>query len=323
MFGKKSENILVVKTDTLTAFVAAEPYFEAIREANPNARISLLTIAPLQRIARAAPYFDQVAAMPDMRDVEAKRAFVKQLKASNFARIYNLSADDNARKLQAAMGPFGPKWVNAPSGRGSRSRGGPALPDVETLATSAGFEAPARRPDFSWAMTARKDSANMKPGWFGLSGTFALLMPSSDATRRWPAERYGEFARMLARATIMPVLIGPKEIHNFGDEVSQIAPEIVDLTGKTDHLQLAALARESAFFVSDAAEEVHLAVSVGCAGVLIKKSGEEHLSPEGRHVVTVTARGDLGEVSAEFIWRRLDNMDLIPVEAALLAAGAR
>ena len=37
----------------------------------------------------------------------------------------------------------------------------------------------------------------------------------------------------------------------------------------------------------------------------------------------MTARGDLGEVSAEFIWRRLDNMDLIPVEAARLAAGAR
>ena len=73
MMGK-SQNILVIKTDGLAAFVAAEPLYEAIRTAHPGARISLLTQSHLQRVARASPYFDQVAAMPDFREAEAKKA---------------------------------------------------------------------------------------------------------------------------------------------------------------------------------------------------------------------------------------------------------
>ena len=82
--GRKQNNILVVKTDGLTAFVEADPAFEAIRLAHPKAKISLLTTQGLQRIARASPYFDQVAAMPNMRDGEARKEFVRQLKTSKF-----------------------------------------------------------------------------------------------------------------------------------------------------------------------------------------------------------------------------------------------
>ena len=120
------------------------------------------------------------------------------------------------------------------------------------------------------------------------------------------------FGRIMARASIMPVLVGGKDVHSFGDEVAHFAPEVVDLTGKTDHLQFAALAQEACFFVSDSADEVHLAVSTGCSGVLIKKAGQEASSPQGRHVVTLTARESLGEVNPDFIWRTLDNMGLIP-----------
>ena len=82
----RAQNILVIKTDGLAAFVAAEPLYEAIRAAHPGARISLLTQQHLQRIARASPYFDQVAAMPDFRDPESKKAFVQQVKSSQIGR---------------------------------------------------------------------------------------------------------------------------------------------------------------------------------------------------------------------------------------------
>ncbi|MBI1366134.1 MAG: hypothetical protein GC153_09295 [Alphaproteobacteria bacterium] len=314
MFGRKSENILIIKTDGLAAFVAAEPVFDEIRRANPDAKISLLTQPGLQRIARAAPYFDQVAAMPDFREAESRKAFVRQLKSAKFARVYDLSADENSRRLYASMGPFRPKWHAAtPAPR--KKRKGPAVPQTPELApalAAAGLEAPTRLPNFGWATTARKDSANMQPAWFGISGAFGLLLPGSDSARRWPAKNYAELVRLMAREQIMPVMAGPKELHAFGDEISQEAPEVVDLTGKTDHLQLAALAQEAAFFVSDAAEEVHLAVSVGCAGVIIRKAAEAGAAPTGRHVVTLTAQGDLGEAQAEFVWRTLSNMGLIP-----------
>ncbi len=325
MFGRKTENILVIKTGGLASFVASEPYFEVIRAAHPKAQISLLTSNELQRVARSSPYFDQVAVTPSHREPEARKAFLRQLKTVKFSRAYDLSADDEARKIQSAFGPFGPKW-HAVAPAPKRAKNAPVsetLHGVDKLLASSGLDAPTRLPDFSWALSARKDSANMQPSWFGVSGAFGLLMPSTDPAKRWPAECYAAFARLIARESFMPVLVGAKELHSFGDEIAHNAPEIVDLSGKTDHLQLAALAQEACFFVSDDAAEMHLALSTGAAGVLIKKAGDEASSPTGRHVVTLTAESGLGDVSPEFVWRTLDNMGLIPALEYSQHASAR
>ena len=314
MLGRKSENILIIKTDSLTSFVQAEPLFEAIRDANPHAKISLLTTPALQRIARAAPYFDQVAALPDFKVAEARQAFVRQLKGAHFARIFDLSADEESGKLKAALGPFGPKWFAFDPGSKKKLKRGltEAPPENAKFFGETGVKAPGRLPDLRWALSARKDSANMQPSWFGVSGDFGLLLPGADPERRWPASHYAQLAKKMSQARMMPVLAGGKDMHGIGDEISNDAPEIVDLTGKTDHLQLTALAQEARFFVSDGAEEMHLALSVGCAGVILRKAAEQGASPSGRHIVTLTAREQLGEATADFVWRTLLNMGLVP-----------
>lgn len=327
MFGRKPENVLIIKTDGLAAFVAAEPLFEAIRAAHPQAKISLLTSPSLQRVARAAPYFDQVAGLPDFQVPEARKAFIRQLKNARFSRVYDLCAGEDAKKLFGALGPFRPKWLAvdpAPKKRG-RGKGAPeaAIPDTTRLVAEANLNPPERLPDFSWAMAARKDSANMQPAWFGISGAFGLLLPSLDADRRWPAANYAALARRMAGAQVMPVMAGGKELHAFGDEIAQEAPEIVDLAGKCDHLQLAALAQEAAFFVSDSAEEVTLVASIGLAGVVIRKASEGGTAFDGRHIVTLTTSNGLGEASADFVWRTLDNMGLIPDGRAARRAATR
>lgn len=326
MFGRKSENILIIKSDGLAAFVAAEPLFAAIRKAYPHARLSLLTEPRLQRVAKAAPYFDQVAALPDFHIAEVRKAFLRQLKNTHFSRVFDLSAREDAKKLYAALGPFRPKWHSVEPAPRRRGRGVPpesALPDFASFLDEAGIEAPERLPDLRWALDTRKDSANMQPAWFGVAGAFGLLLPSADSERRWPAANYAEFAKRMAQAHIMPVMAGGKELHTFGDEVAHEAPEIVDLAGKCDHLQLTALAQEASFFVSDAAEEVHLVASVGCSGVVIRKAAERGHPPEGRHIVTLTTNDGLGEAGADFVWHTLDNMGLIPDDRSARRAAAR
>ena len=308
---------MVVKTDTLAGFVAAEPVFEAIRKAHPDATISLLTLPSLQRIARASSYFDQVASIPDWRDQEARKVFVQQLKNAKFRRAYALSVDDAAKRVQGALGAFGPKWrtADAPVKLAKGEVGGHRLPALDRLCASAGFDAAARRPDFAWAADARKDAANMRPDWFGVSGPFGLFAPGSDPARRWRAEAYGELGRIAARQGVTPVVVGAKELHGFGDEICETAPEVVDLTGKTDHLQLAALARQCGFFVSDCAEEAELITAAGAAGVMVKSARESQLTPQGRHVLAVTGRSAAAEVEPEYVWRALCNMGLAPAES--------
>ena len=316
MLGRKQTNILVVKTDGLSSFVAAEPVFDAIRQSHEHSKISLLTTPGLQRIAKASPYFDQVAAMPDFRDAEAKKAFIRQLKSAKFEKVYDLAGDDAGRRLRAAMGPFGPKWHAAEPALKKNGRRKAATetdtPRLDKMLAGAGLEAPDRLPDLRWAVSARKDSANMQPSWYGISGAFGLLLPSVAPERRWTADGYAGLAAIMSRAGVMPVLAGPKELHVFGDEIAHETPQLVDLTGKTDHLQLAALAQEADFFVSDGAEEIQLALSVGCEGVLIAKAQAQ--TTAGRHVVTLTTNDDLGAVGADFVWRTLSNMGLVAIE---------
>ena len=327
MLGRKQANILVIKTDGLAAFVAAEPAFDAIRKAHSNAKISLLTIPELQRIARASPFFDQVAAMPNLRDPEARKELVKQLKAAKFEAVYDLAADDAGKKLQAAMGVFRPKWhAAAPASRKiGKKKSKLDAAALTPMMSNTGLDVDERLPDFSWALDARKDSANMKPSWYGITAPFGLLLPGVDPNKRWPSSCYAGFATIMARSGFMPVLAGPKELHHFGDEIAHEAPQLVDLTGKTDHLQLAALAQEAAFFVTDDAEEMHLAVSVGCEGVLITDAKSGMAAPHGRHVVVLTAQGnELGSVEPVLAWRTLSNMGLILIDDdAPISAAAR
>lgn len=324
MAGRKEGNILVVKTDGLSAFVAADPVFEAIRAAHPGAKISLLTSQGLQRIARASPYFDQVAAMPNLKDKTARQEFVRQLRASRFEKVYDLSGDDASKRLKAAFGMFGPKWFAAePPARAAGRALSRAAPRFDRLAAASGLSFGDRLPDLSWAVSARKDSANMQPSWYGISGAFGLLLPGEQAARRWGAEGYAGLATQMSRAGLMPVLAGPKSLHGFGDEIADRAPQLVDLAGKTDHLQLAALAQEAAFFVGDCSEEVELALSVGCQGVIVCSAKEPFIA-EGRHIVTLTAPESPAMVDPATVWRTLGNMGLIDLSAdAPAAARAR
>ncbi|MEM8935145.1 MAG: glycosyltransferase family 9 protein [Pseudomonadota bacterium] len=311
MFGGKQGNVLVIKTDGLASFVAAEPAFEAIRDAHEGAKISLLTTRALQRIARASPYFDQVAAAPEMRDATARKELVKQLKSNRFAAVYDLSGDDVAKRLFRAMGPFRPKWRSAPApDKRARKTALHSAPDFTSALTAAGIDAPERAPDCVWALEARKDSANMKPSWYGISGAYGLLLPAIDPEHRWTAEGYAELAMKMADEGFMPVLAGPRELHGLGDDIAEDTPQLVDLTGKTDHLQLAALARDAAFFVSDTADEMRLAISVGCRGVVILKTNAVDNAPSGRDVVILTTNGGYEKVQSSFVWQTLTNMGL-------------
>jgi ADP-heptose:LPS heptosyltransferase len=69
------------------------------------------------------------------------------------------------------------------------------------------------------------------------------------------------------------------------------ANALVDLTGKADLAQIAMLAKRASFFVSNTAEELHLAASVGCPGVVILHPADAAAveSLFGRRIVKLVA----------------------------------
>ncbi len=323
MFKNRKDNILIIKTDTLASFVTAEPLFQAIREAHPDSVISLLTTKELERLARAAPYFDQIAPLPQMTERISRQSLFAQIKRSKFGRIYDLSCDDNSRRIQAGLGLMKPKWysVDPPRNRLMKRQGGIAVPDAGKFLATLGIAEPERCPDFSWALASRKDSANMQPSWYGLNGDYGLLLTNGDPSHRWSAEQYADLANYMARGGVTPVLIGDHDLHDFGDDVSALAPDLVDLSGKSDHLQLAALAANASFFISDHADEMYMALSMGCHGVLISGVDDPEIHRSGCHVVRIDTHGSASDLDAGQVWQTVVNMGLTPKGSANFGTG--
>ncbi len=313
MFGSRKAAILIIKREGLGAFVNADAAFAAIRDAHPRADIHLLTSGDLVRLAKAAPYFDNVLTDDAYSDPEARKSFVKQLKSKKFQLVFDLDGTDASKKLFSALGSFKPKLcAPPPAKRGAKGATHPIDAYAQQL-SNAGVSAERRPPDLSWALDARKDAANMQPSWYGLSGAFALLAPALEKEGGWPVDRYARIAARIGDVGLSAVVVGGPDVADMGYEIARSDPNVVNLAGKTDLLQLAALAHEGAFFVADDTGPAQLIASVHCPGVMLFPNGAKPgaRAPRGRDVVAITATPEQS-IDAELVWRTLGNMGVTP-----------
>jgi ADP-heptose:LPS heptosyltransferase len=292
--------VLVLKQDGLRHFVEAEPAFAAIREAHPRAHIDLITTQAFGRLAKGSPYFDRVLAAGAFEEKGAQKQFFSQLKRMGYGLVYDLDGTRETLDIRAALTGFrGPRWVGPKKVMSRPGREvGFAGPAMRKLLSDAGLPVTHRLPDLSFATEGRKDAANMQPSWFGISGPFALMIPAFVEERRWPAGAWAELAGIVAQAGVVPVLLGHETLTPFAHQVGHAmarlrlpANALVDLTGKADLAQIAMLAKRASFFVSNTAEELHLAASVGCPGVVILHPADAAAveSLFGRRIVKLVA----------------------------------
>lgn len=316
--------ILVIKQECLREFVDAEPAFAAIRKANPGVPVDLLTTQAFGRLAKGSPYFDRVLAAGGFHDKAALKEMVKQLKRIGYEQVYDLDGTRATQDLKSAMSGFrGPRWVGPRKVLSRNVETGPALsaPALQRMMADAKVPMENRLPDLGWALDGRKDAANMQPSWFGISGAFALFLPSDDPQNRWSVESYATVAMELAEANILSVILGGEHLADFAHAVLHAASpdgrnaarnSVIDLTGKTDFAQMAMLARESQFFIGGASDTLHLCLSIGAPGVVVLHSDDraESESLFGRNVIKLTSR-NINSVEPDMVLSMLNNMSLI------------
>ena len=315
MFGSRKQSLLIIKREGLGAFVNADAAFAAIREAHPRSNIVLLTSGDLVRLAKAAPYFDEVVTDDTAIDPEARRSFLKQLKSKKIQTVFDFDGGEASKRIYSALGPFKPRLVAPPAVKRKRRNAGLAHP-IDAFAqqlSEAGVSAERRPPDLSWAIESRGDAANMRPSWYGISGAFALLAPALEKDGGWPVERYARIANRISDTGAVAVIVGGSDKSDLGYDIARTDPNVVNLAGKTDLLQLAALSHEAAFFVADDTGPAQLIASVRCPGVMLFPAGGDAAAavPRGRDVIAITASPE-NPIDAEIVWRTLGNMGVLP-----------
>jgi ADP-heptose:LPS heptosyltransferase len=265
-----TERILVIRLGALGDFVLSFGPFAAIRAYHPRARITLLTTRPFAALARRSPWFDEVwgDGRPPWSDIPAVLRLTRRLRAQRFARVYDLQTSGRSARYRWLVGR-GAEWSGHARGASHR-HDTPQRTSLHTLerqreqlAIAGIHHFPA--PDLSWlaADTSR----------FGLPERFCLLVPgASKPAKRWPAERYGELAAGLG----MPaVVLGSAAEAGLAGAIRARAPGAVDLTGRTDFVDIAALARLAAVAVGNDTGPTHLLAAVGCPTLALFGDGSD------------------------------------------------
>jgi ADP-heptose:LPS heptosyltransferase len=288
--------VLVIKLGALGDFVLALGPFAAIRKAHPQARITLLTTAPFEGIARAAPYFDEVWLddRPSLARPAAWLALRRRLLGGRFDFIYDLQTSDRSGWYFRLMGPGRrPLWSGAIRGC-SHPHDNPRRDFMHTLERQAEQLAQAGigdipPPDLSWTAA---DVAR-----FRLSARYALLVPGGAAHRprkRWPAEHYGALALDLAAREIEPVILGADSERPIARTIRDSCPEAHSLVGETGLADIAALARGAAGAIGNDTGPMHLIAAAGCpALVLFSAESNPSLTQPRGPCVEVLRRDDL------------------------------
>ena len=285
------ERILVIRLGALGDLVFCFQSFQDIRRAHPDADIALLTRAPFAAFAASMPWFNKVIveSHPGLADIGAWARLLREIKTFAPTRIYDLQGKTRQSVLYALLGgPLGAPWSGAaPLCKFPRVwPPKPAMHFTDFLAAQlriAGVPASGAM-DVTW-LDAPMDKFLLPP-------RYVVFIPgcSPAATyKRWPPHNYAELANRLWAQGLTVVLVGTKDDAEAAAMLKAGAPQCVDLCGKTNLYELAAVLRRAVGVIGNDTGPLHMAAAVGASTVALfsGRSNPIWSKPPGKKVVWV------------------------------------
>jgi ADP-heptose:LPS heptosyltransferase len=308
--NKHRANILVIKLGALGDFVQAFGPMAAIRKHHADEKITLLTTAPFESLARASGYFDEILLdkRPKWHDIGGWLSLRKILNGRNFIRVYDLQNNDRTAFYLKLFSPT-PEWVGAAPGASHRNTSvhrtaGKAFDGhVQTLSL-AGI--PDVTPDTLLWMNPVNDYAHLpKP--------YVLLVVGASPQhpeKRWP--HYAALCDMLVEKGFTPVIIGGPDEQDIASQIASKASTAIDLAGKTSLTDLPSLARGAAACVGNDTGPMHFIAPTGCPSIVLfsKKTNPVRHAPLGAHVITLQ-KDDLEKLEPGEVWAAFSSQALL------------
>ncbi|HTV90345.1 MAG TPA: glycosyltransferase family 9 protein [Stellaceae bacterium] len=293
-----SRRILVIRLSALGDFIQSLGPFAAIRRRHREDRITLLTTRPFAAFAAELGYFDAIIVdeRPGKLAPAGWLALRRRLRQGRFDRVYDLQTAQRSAAYAWLLRPGPPQWsgiawgCSHPHANLHRDRQHTLDKQAEQLLMAGIYPTPPPQlPPFEPVLPA------------ALAGRdFVLLAPGSSPHRpakRWPASYFAAAARALAGDGFLPVVVGSAAEAPLGRQIGAACPAALDLVGRTDLGQLAALAHRARLTIGNDTGVSHLAAAAGCPLIVLfsRESDPARCAPRGR-LVRVIAAPDLGEL---------------------------
>jgi ADP-heptose:LPS heptosyltransferase len=267
-------HILLVRSDNAGDVLLAGPAVRAVAAACD--RVTFLAGPQGAEAARLLPGIDEVLVWrcpwidpePDTVDPRSVATLVEQVRSRHVTSALVLTSfHQSPLPMALVLRLSGVPWVGAVSEDypgallDLRHRVDENLPEAEralSLAAAAGFPLPAGDPGALAVRRPLPDVSELVP-----AGEFVVLHPGTSVpARAWPAARWaGAAAALMARGHQVVVTGGPSE-RGLTSGVAG-ASGAVDLGGRTDLPQLAAVLDRAAVVVVANTGPAHLAAAVG------------------------------------------------------------
>jgi ADP-heptose:LPS heptosyltransferase len=293
--------VLVIKLGALGDFVQALAAMRRIREAHPEAAITLLTTPPFAALGEACPYVDAVETDGRPDGPLGTARLIARIRQARYDRIYDLQTSSRSSTYFQLLRPKPPEWSGVAPGCSHPHRN-PERDGMHTLERQAeqlrdaGIwpDAPvepgqAPPPDLSWL--ARPEAAEA----FGLGARYVLLVPGGSAHRpekRWPVGCYAELARLLGDQGLSVGVIGGPAEARLAHRITEAAPAARDLTGRTDFAQIAALGVGAALAIGNDTGPTHLIAAAGAPTLALFSDASDPAlcAPRGRAAAFLRTR---------------------------------
>jgi ADP-heptose:LPS heptosyltransferase len=300
--SEPAARILVVKLGALGDIVLALGPFAAIRQAHPDAHITLLTTRPYVEFLKPSGYFDDfwVDDRPSLLQINRWRALRQRLRGGRFDKVYDLQTSDRSGWYFRLLGPgTRPQWSGIARGC-SHPHANPQRDFMhsierqnEQMAMAGINSVPAT--DLSW-VDAPIDR-------FGLADRFCLLVPGGAPHRpakRWPAENYGALAEKLVADGLQSVILGTAEESSLAAQILARCEQAIDLTGQTNLSEIASLGQAACGAVGNDTGPMHMIVAAGCPSVVLFSGASDPslTAPRGPDTA-ILQRGSLVDMSLD------------------------
>jgi ADP-heptose:LPS heptosyltransferase len=315
----RRERILVIKLSALGDIVLAMGPFAAIRAAHPDAHITLLTTKPYVDLVKSSGYFDAIATdrRPRLMQVGEVLALRRFLRGGEFDRVYDLQTSDRSNFYYKLMGPGKrPEWSGIAKGCSHPHDN----PDRDLMHTIDRQIDQLRSVGIDHVPLPQIAPPEIDLERFGIRNPYVLICAGGAAHRpakRWPAERFGLLAKMLADYRLTPVLIGTNAEADVLRTIERMCPRARNLMGKTGFLDIAGLASHASLAIGNDTGPMHIAAAAGapCIVLFSADSDPKLCAPRGLYdgAVSVVRQDDLRKLPItqvfEEIRKRLSLVD--------------
>lgn len=269
--AKQYKNILIVKMSSLGDVIHALPTIAVIRKTFPEARITWAVHPAFSALIPGKPWVDEIYYV-DRKRIK-KLSYMKEVRRELHSRHFDLVIDLQMIAKSALVsflsgakehigyqdGREGSFLVSRPI-KGPHAAGHIIDQLLDVAAYLGGDTSKITFPIREHEAEKEKVSAMLKEA--GVMGRYAVLVPGTRGDhKKWPIAYWGELAKRLAEEKIYTVVSGAPNEKEMGEEILRLSgsPYTVDLIGKTNLLELAALDEMAALHISCDTGPLHIA----------------------------------------------------------------